>query len=167
MGRQRWRCSSVLRPSSSSPMTVEQPIRSDQCLHLVIPIKKLPEPQNVGCTALASVRWISSSLSSSDPAAMAAESPSSSQANATAGRRWVAPLSDLRSKEAAVADRYPNGFPPSMLLLLVICALLLRGRRRRSELRHTMNPSSSSVGDTCYQCHRSELRQTDHDAAKI
>ncbi|KAL6003009.1 hypothetical protein ACLOJK_023231, partial [Asimina triloba] len=31
--------------SSTLPTTVERPIRSNQLLHLAIPIKKLPEPQ--------------------------------------------------------------------------------------------------------------------------
>ncbi|KAL5993304.1 hypothetical protein ACLOJK_014228 [Asimina triloba] len=40
---QRQQCSGKVRPSSSSPMTVERPIRS----------KKLLEPQNIGCTVAA------------------------------------------------------------------------------------------------------------------
>ncbi|KAL5985399.1 hypothetical protein ACLOJK_027383 [Asimina triloba] len=39
-----------LRPSSSSSATVERPNWSDQRLCLVVPIKKLSKPQNVGCT---------------------------------------------------------------------------------------------------------------------
>ncbi|KAL5979910.1 hypothetical protein ACLOJK_039022 [Asimina triloba] len=51
MGLQRRRCSGVLRPPSSLSMTVERPILSDQPLCLTVPIKKLPEPQDDGCSA--------------------------------------------------------------------------------------------------------------------